>query len=140
MSVDVLANVLSNIDLSSTDQTADLNSLAAAIEEALLEAAPNNLATVPTEATTPTKASVETEAPSPVKATTVVAQPITYMSGRKRPRSEFIPPLIYDLSFDELRRVKRNTFENLLSVLTHDQIEKFYKTRNEDGKRLRVCQ
>jgi len=130
MSVDVLANVLSNIDLSSTDQTADLNALADAIEEALLEAAPNNLTTVvatPTEATTPAKATVSKE-------------PLTYVSGRKRPRSEFTPPLIYDLSIPELRLLKRHTFETMLSVLTYDQIEGFYKTRKEDGKRLRVWQ
>lgn len=38
MSVDVLANVLSNIDLASTDQDADLNALAEALDEALAEA------------------------------------------------------------------------------------------------------
>jgi hypothetical protein len=118
MSVDVLANVLSNIDLASADQDADLNALAEALDEALAEASATATATVVAE----------------------TAEPITYVSGRKRGRSEFIPPLICDLSISELRLLKRGPFEDLLGELTYRQLLEFHKTRTGKGQRLRVWQ
>ena len=111
MSVDVLANVLSNIDLSSTDQ--DPNVLQEAIEVALTETAADSA-----------------QAP----------EPIQYVSGKKRKRSEFIPPLINDLSITELRLLKRGAFEDLLGELTYRQLLEFHKTRSGKGLRLRVWQ
>ena len=124
MSVDVLANVLSNIYLSSTDQDADLNALAEAIEGALMEASAPAVAVVAT-ATATAK---------------TVADPTNYVSGRKRPRSEFIPPLIHDLSVAELRLLKKAAFEDLLGELTYRQLQEFHKTRTGKGQRLRVWQ
>jgi hypothetical protein len=123
MSIDVLANVLSNIDLSSTDQDADLNTLAEALDEALAEAsATTTIAAAVTEPVVPT------------------AEPAEYVSGRKRPRSEFIPPLICDLSIPELRLLKRGQFEDLLGELTYRQLQEYHKTRAGKGERLRVWQ
>jgi hypothetical protein len=125
MSVDVLANVLSNIDLASTDQDADLNALAEALDEALAEASSTTTTTVAV-------AVAEPVAPT--------AEPIHYVSGRKRPRSEFIPPLVSDLSIPELRLLKRDQFEDLLGELTYRQLLEFHKTRTGKGQRLRVWQ
>jgi hypothetical protein len=124
MSVDVLANVLSNIDLASTDQDADLNALAEALDEALAEAS----------STTTTVAVAVAEPVAPT------VEPIHYVSGRKRPRSEFIPPLVSDLSIPELRLLKRGQFEDLLGELTYRQLQEFHKTRTGKGQRLRVWQ
>uniref|UniRef100_A0A6C0DIX8 Uncharacterized protein n=1 Tax=viral metagenome TaxID=1070528 RepID=A0A6C0DIX8_9ZZZZ len=126
MSVDVLAHVLSNIDLSSTDQDADLNALAEALDEALAEAS-----------STTTAVAVAVAVAEPVALT---AEPIHYVSGRKRPRSEFIPPLVSDLSIPELRLLKRGQFEDLLGELTYRQLLEFHKTRTGKGQRLRVWQ
>jgi len=127
MSVDVLAHVLSNIDLSSTDQDADLNALAEALDEALAEAS----------STTTTTVAVAVAVAEPVAEPT---EPIHYVSGRKRPRSEFIPPLVSDLSISELRLLKRGQFEDLLGELTYRQLQEFHKTRTGKGQRLRVWQ
>ena len=130
MSVDVLENVLSNIDLASTDQDADLNALAEALDEALAEASSTMATTVAAAVTGPVVPDTTTAPP----------EPINYVSGRKRPRSEFIPPLVSDLSIPELRLLKRGQFEDLLGELTYRQLLEFHKTRAGKGQRLRVWQ